>query len=438
MRYHKETFLCPCGREHTNPIDEIVIEEGALQELSRAPARLGLGRRAMLITDEAVMGILGEELVRQLELAECSVRTLIYPLPVYPDERRIFSFLRTYSPEIDFFVAAGTGVINDITRYLSGKLGKPYLSVPTAPSMDGYSAQVALLVIDGVKQTLDAVYPRAVYADTHFLKGAPKRLLAAGVGDLAAKITACGDWRISSIVNGEYCCQDSIRKILRIVDASLELAPRLAEQDEAAVRSLMDGLMFSGVVMHWVGSSRPAAGAEHHITHFWGMWPECPHHLHGIEVAVGTRIMLEVYRRILALDFSRVDAAARARAMPDEAAWRAQIQEVFGEQAPVIFEQQRGKTFDRVQIQQRVQRTVEHEAEIKAVLAEMVPYAEPLRRALQELGAPMNAADLGISPEMLRKGLLYAKEMRPKFVILDVADDLGILQELASEIPASL
>lgn len=432
LEYKKATFRCSCGKEHTNPIDEIAIGPGALSQLHSAPERLGLGRHAMLITDDAIMNIMGDGILEQL--SDCEVKVLAYALPTVPDEKHIFEFLRMYDSSVDFFVAAGTGAVNDITRFLSAKLEKPYISIPTAPSMDGYSAKVSLLFVDGVKQTLEAIYPKAIYADTDFLKYAPKKLLAAGVGDLAAKITACADWKISAIVNGEYYCQESVDKLMRVVDESMAASSGLAQNNEMAVQSLTDGLMLSGIVMHWVDSSRPAAGAEHHITHFWGMQSGCPQHLHGIEVAVGTLIMLQTYERLAKYDFSAVSPAEIASRMPNEQDWRRKIEELCGEQAHVVFKQQANKIFDKEQILHRIENIIVHEKEIKAVISEIVKYEPVLRQSLEILGAPTTATELGISPNDLKTSFLWAKEMRPKYVVLDLAYDLGILDQLAEQL----
>ena len=64
----------------------------------------------------------------------------------------------------------------------------------------------------------------------------------------------------------------------------------------------------------------------------------------------------------------------------------------------------------------------------------MTRYEPVLRHALEVLGAPTTAAVLGINPDDLRTSFLWAKEMRPKYVVLDLAYDLGILEQLADSI----
>ena len=45
-----------------------------------------------------------------------------------------------YSPQPDFILAVGSGVVNDICRVVSYRLGLPYGIAGTAPSMDGYAS----------------------------------------------------------------------------------------------------------------------------------------------------------------------------------------------------------------------------------------------------------------------------------------------------------
>lgn len=134
------------------------------------------------------------------------------------------------------------------------------------------------------------------------------------------------------------------------------------------------------------------------------------------------------------VDFSKTDPAAVAAAMPDEAEWRKQVEEICGDQAHVVFEQQKDKTFDKAKIQSRIECIIAHEPEIKEVIREAVKYIQPLESALKTLGAPTTAEEMCVSPAELRTSFLWAKEMRPKYVVLDLAYDLGVLEKIADEI----
>ena len=62
-------------------------------------------------------------------------------------------------------VAVGSGTINDLTKLAAHQLGRPYIVVATAASMDGYTAYGASITHQGSKQTFDCPAPLAVIAD---------------------------------------------------------------------------------------------------------------------------------------------------------------------------------------------------------------------------------------------------------------------------------
>lgn len=90
-------------------------------------------------------------------------------------------------------VVVGSGVLNDLTKLASGELGRPYMVVCTAASMDGYASFGASISKDGFKITRNCPAPAAVVADLDIMAAAPKRLVATGVGDLIEKIPAGED-----------------------------------------------------------------------------------------------------------------------------------------------------------------------------------------------------------------------------------------------------
>ncbi len=94
-------------------------------------------------------------------------------------------------------MAVGSGSLNDIVKRAAHEAGRPYLSVATAASMDGYTAFGAAITKDGYKQTMTCPAPRAVLADLEVLAGAPPAMTASGYGDLLGKVTAGADWLVA-------------------------------------------------------------------------------------------------------------------------------------------------------------------------------------------------------------------------------------------------
>lgn len=93
-------------------------------------------------------------------------------------------------------VALCSGSLNDIVKRAAGELGRGYLCVATAASMDGYASFGASITKDGFKQTLECPAPTAIIADLELMATAPERLTATGFGDLIEKVPAGADWII--------------------------------------------------------------------------------------------------------------------------------------------------------------------------------------------------------------------------------------------------
>ena len=90
----------------------------------------------------------------------------------------------------NMILGVGSGTINDIGKLASKELGVDYISVATAPSMDGFVSNTSSMVMKGIKESVPSTVPLAVIGDLDILVAAPKRLLQAGFGDILAKYTS--------------------------------------------------------------------------------------------------------------------------------------------------------------------------------------------------------------------------------------------------------
>ena len=100
------------------------------------------------------------------------------------------------------YLAVGSGTITDITRFASHRTKADFISIPTAPSVDGYTSPSASLVIERLKQTVIAQPPIAIFADLPTLCAAPRPMIAAGFGDMLGKYTSLADWQLGHSVVG--------------------------------------------------------------------------------------------------------------------------------------------------------------------------------------------------------------------------------------------
>lgn len=434
--WQARSFECSCGMVHSQPIRDIAVEKGAVKKLGRIRENLGIGfGKGLIVTDSILNELIGDVIKESLKEVGVDYELCLFDLPqVLPDEKAIVKILVDMDDSIDFLIAVGSGAVNDLARFVSSRCRIPYISVPTAASMDGYSAEVSLLVLNGIKKTVSATHPVAIYADVDILKNAPAKLVAAGFGDLICKKTAAFDWRVSNIINGESYCRNVVELIDEVIGRTVENVLKISGRDEEAIKTLAEGLMISGLSMHWVGKSRPAAGAEHHLAHFIGMkaMMNSRHsHLHGTEVAVMTLVMIEVYREILSRDFGTINTESIYEKSLKREEYETRIREIFGESAAQIFKENENKIFDKEQWIAHAEKVKNSMELIKNELLHQIPDAGMITGVLKSMGAPSSPAELGLSKAELKEAVLYAKEVRNKYTILDAADYLGCLEEVA-------
>ncbi len=120
--------------------------------------------------------------------------------------------------------------------------------------------------------------------------------------------------------------------------------------------------------------------------------------------------------------------------MPDPGAGAEQeLSDAFGSLAEAVWPQWRAK------LARRSERDLEllqaHEAAIKAEIAVVLESGRKVRAALAGSGAPMWAADLGITRAELAAALRHGRKIRDRFTVLDVAAELGLLEDFAADYP---
>ncbi len=430
-------FLCSCGRRHDTDIKDIYIGPATAAEL--ASLALGLGRvgagRVLLVADANTWAAAGKKLKTSLASQGILTGELVFPAhPVLvADERAVFSILNGADRQTCLLVAVGSGTINDLVRYVSYKLALPYAIYATAPSMDGYASSVAALTVADMKQTMPAWGAEAILADPAVLAASPAPMIAAGLGDILGKFTAVADWRLGQLVEDEYYCPEVAADILATARNCQELAGQLKERDQAAVSQIFAALLETGIAMSYVGSSRPASGSEHHLSHFWemaylreGKEPL----LHGTKVGLATLLMAALYQDLAGKkpDF---DLARQRAAEFSLADWSRQMELVYGQGADVIIGLEKAsKTQDPVRVLRNIDRL---EASWPAVgqIARLVPGWQEIGQALAAVRGATRPDQMGLTRQLVRDSLLYARHIRQRYTVLQLYADLGLAKEAA-------
>ena len=293
---------CACGMEHNIDVEKIVIESGAVSQLEEILEEF---QNPVFICDSntrtAAEPFLEEEF-KDYPVIELN------PEGLQADNRGVNKVMKQLdycdrglsSVSVDVLVAIGGGTIHDLTRYAATEYDIPFVSIPTAASVDGYAANVAALTWDGLKRTVAGVSPRWILADTDIFSAAPSRLTASGVSDFLGKYISILDWKIAHLVTGEYICEevcDLLEKALRDVSRVLE---DIRFGDKDAIEKLTYALLLSGLCMQMVESPRPVSGAEHMVSHLWDLnvLNEKTNALHGEQVGLGLLIVTDYYKKL--------------------------------------------------------------------------------------------------------------------------------------------
>ncbi len=293
---------CACGMEHKIDVEKIVIESGAVSQLEDILEEF---QNPVFICDSntrtAAEPFLEEEF-KDYPVIELN------PEGLQADNRGVNKVMKQLdycdrglsSVSVDVLVAIGGGTIHDLTRYAATEYDIPFVSIPTAASVDGYAANVAALTWDGLKKTVAGVAPRWILADTDIFGAAPSRLTSSGVSDFLGKYISILDWKIAHLVTGEYICEevcDLLEKALRDVSRVLDDI-RFGDRD--AIEKLMYALILSGLCMQMVESPRPVSGAEHMVSHLWDLnvLNEKTNALHGEQVGLGLLIVTDYYKKL--------------------------------------------------------------------------------------------------------------------------------------------
>lgn len=327
MRIKAESFAgkCSCGREHNIQVKEIYIESGASDRLCEmlADGELSRFESPVAVCDKNTE-MAAKSLTDRLR-DRCEIICLA-PENLHADNVHVDILEKSIPQDCGLIIAVGSGTVHDLSRFVSYGRGIPFVSVPTAASVDGFVSTVAAMTWNGMKKTFPAQAPLYVFADTDIFSKAPYRLTASGVSDLLGKYTALADWKAAHLVTGEYICdrivsleEKAVKEVVDNIDAVRNGSAEICEK-------LMYALILSGLAMQMTGNSRPASGAEHHISHLIEMevinGPVDA--LHGEKVSVGLMLCLDYYHRL-----SEDIRAGRAKAADYDGTDTERAKEVF-------------------------------------------------------------------------------------------------------------
>ena len=115
--------------------------------------------RLTLVADANTYAALGERVDQALAaVGGFDVkRILLAGDEITPDETTCMEVFLANGSDERTFLAVGSGVITDVTRFVSHRSRNAFICLPTAPSVDAYTATGSSLVLKRLKQLTEVV-----------------------------------------------------------------------------------------------------------------------------------------------------------------------------------------------------------------------------------------------------------------------------------------
>ena len=390
-------------------------------------------------------------------------------------------------------VTVGSGTITDIGKAAAPAAAR-LVTVQTATSVNGYADPFSVLLRHGVKRTTPSRWPDALVIDPAVLQDAPPDLNRAGAGDLMAMFTAPADWYLATALArsgsgtpaGDPPYHPTVAGLVRARGARLlELAAtafpptpsvtpsapppspgqdpcgsrsaglgdrgsrppagvgggsrpgaELAGQRSGALAELAGILTLSGIGMGVAGSTAPASGLEHAVSHLLEMAATArgePGSFHGTQVGVASVVAARTWAHVL----GRIadGGLGRPAALPDPDGVSARIGRAFaaidpsGAMAAECFADY-AKKLRRLGSDPLAALRVSWPDHIE-VLTGILTEPDAITSALRTAGLPARFCDLAepVDDETARWAVATSPLMRQRICVADLAMLLGAWED---------
>lgn len=419
--YLKEPFDCKCGRTHCAGTKAIYIGPGAVRNLALLLNDCAFAGRGLVVGDDNTFAVAGETVNRILNLANRPFERLTLPAAknsskVKPDYKTLQMIAKVLKNDFQWVIAVGSGTVNDLVKIAADQANIPYIVIATASSMDGYLSANAAYLKNGVKlQVTNLCPPVGVIADSNFLKTAPAELVRSGLGDCLGKAVSLLEWQLNNAVSNEVYCDKISRLVKSELKQLLEIARTQTLDSEEFNAALIKMLLVSGLAMQLNGNSAPASGGEHWISHAIVMYHFAKYGdvktLHGLEVAVGSALLMQEYRKFF-----------RGRKVK-------KLREVDVEHYQNCSRDWAGLKVDTDNIvKQKIEHLTRHHQNFTVLTtpafrrsaAGLLELIDPIKKLYRKFELPAEFMDLGITDEDAAFILQNAKVIRNRVSIIDV------------------
>jgi glycerol-1-phosphate dehydrogenase [NAD(P)+] len=433
---------------------ELLVNRGCYAEIPALLTELFQSKAVYLISDENTWAAAGAGLLEILKGAGVLVRgELRFPASPrlhaeYPHITAIRERLAAL-PNLEETVpiAIGGGTVNDLVKRAASELKRTYLCVPTASSVDGYTAYGAAILYEGYKQTMSCPAPRALAAEPEILARAPSYLSSSGYGDLASKIIAGCDWIVCDLAGplGVPAAEPIDHRVWNMTQPGLldylERSIDAARGDRDAVIALFEALAITGFSMQAFKGSRPVSGSEHLFSHVWEMDDLSMDGVpvtHGHKVSIGT-LAATAYYEIFFADPSGPPSPPAGYVRPGPTERMVTVSSAFkGSRGhDLVVKTALEKYLDEAAVKRLGEAVRDNYRELRdRALARLVPYGK-LKEMLGKALCPLRPESIGLSRSQAIATARRAQMMRNKYCLLDLSWDLGVMETILTRMEES-
>lgn len=436
---------CPlCGGKHPIPFGAIHLGQGLIPQVAEL-AETVLGdspRRVVMVYDKAIENIIFPTIYEPLKKQGLPLEPFaMIGEPGHLLDSAVVNGNQAadeIGPSADLLIGAGSGVINDLTKWIATRLDRPFINCGTAPSMNGYTSITATITENDIKVSKFLRPAEGVVLDTGIISQAPMPMIHAGIGDLAARAICNADWKLSQLLRNTHFCPLPFLMTAENERKYLAEAESIAKRDPGAIEVLSEAVLLSGLSMTVMeGETSPSSGAEHVISHFWDLLVHLrgiPKNFHGTQVGVGTILMLNAYQYLREIDPTKIDPLQVLRNRPSVESIEAENRSQYGE---------KGDSFNAVVRKKRIP-DGEYIAYLRSILdgwdtmwESVGPYVasvDTVRVPFDQAGVPYHLDQIQRTPAEAREALLKGSQYRPRYTLLDLLWELGLFPEAADEI----
>ena len=268
--------------------NNIIVSKNSIEKLSVVLNNIVLGGKVLFVTDDVVDKLYGKIVTNQIQdkynLKKEIVdnNTIAYSMNLAE---------RIIATDVCCIVGMGGGKVLDVCKYAAYVSKVPFVAVPTTAANDGLVSPIAVLKRqDGKPKSLGASMPTMALIDTNIIINGPIEHIKAGIGDTISNYMALIDWELASAkgketING-YAYLMSKNALNSLLQAQFTTI------NDNFIEALVNSLVLSGIAMDFAGTSRPVSGSEHCFSHALDYYCNKTN-LHGIQVALGTIVMLK-------------------------------------------------------------------------------------------------------------------------------------------------